>query len=1027
MRQGQTLMSQEIVYTSSPQGLKLGSRGFCTVASTPGMASSLAERLESLSGYRHLYPPQDPQARLNPIAWSHLLLTVGGRRYHVLSRIADAGLDYSHRSNKLAHHVALDTNELPLGGPAWCLAQDQFMLTAWNEPPRLLSSGRVPPRGEHPTSICTAWQRMTGDAGWAGVLAQTAETKRDAYLLFSPGMDLLPLLVEALSLLPPARRWEVSFSTYVTRLPPGVECRWRCIVADSDEALAARRAPGATVIDLTQPLGPAPSGPLVTAARTGQITFAAPPRAVEAAPLPGVRRSPLAGIDTTPDADLLSDGDYRLAEDSTIPGPPPPVQLRMSTPSESSGSARRWTLLVGIALGVALLIGGGIAATKYLGRALASLPSKPAESTPDPKIEERRTAAADAIKKWDDAKAEFEKETEAKALTDAVIGAIESDGEQATSQVAKIDELKVPDKAKELEKVLASYREPEKKAKELSEKEDLKSETAETIKNAHAKLLDSKNALQAAFTSAKSATDEAQKLRSSLEQQRERIDSQRKCAEALLDAKKALLEQQKQLPSASELDEIRGQLAAAIEQSNQDFGSLDAWSSKLTAQGEKLTELIKKLPSPPAEKLLPDSQAAINHYESLKEALAKRLKALSASDPGEFLTKLPDNFLIDGSFPSNISRDFGGETKHSGQLFAVPSGAEESLKITVPGKKDIFVHREKKKGAPWTVEKGVPNSELTQSVGSFAISQGYLTWTWDREVNGSLHEIVVKLEAGSKSRLVRLLTQPPQKHDALELVKDSEKQWRLEQPIITLATTNDLKIIVHRIDFAGLPEGFQMVQGRAEIKPEDLKTEIGLQRKDSKPERPRFAVVLNFLRQSDKTSWKLRAAPLTLLVVPINEHLAPQKVEPEHYLALSDDVLAKFVLAPDSSKARLLKSINEFPSLFEANTAAKKKADENKDQQKRKEELDRLEKEKSELDKQKTERLAASEEVFPSDLYHQVKEKRQAFIDELAGSIKIHMSIVRHEKDQPSLTIAEFGEVPTKSILRVQATTPTSK
>lgn len=1014
-------MSQEIVYTSSPQGLKLGSRGFCTVASTPGMASSLAERLESLSGYRHLYPPQDPQARLNPIAWSYLLLTVGGRRYHVLSRIADAGLDYSQRSNKLAHHVALDTNELPPGGPAWCLAQNPFMLTAWNEPPRLLNSGRVPPRGEHPAQVCTAWQRMTGDAGWAGVLAQTAETKRDAYLLFSPGMDMLPLLVEALSLLPPARRWEVSFSTYVTRLPPGVECRWRCIVADSDEAIAARRAPGATVIDLTQRLGPAPAGPLVTAARTGQIAFAPPPRAVEATPLPGVRRSPLAGIDTTPDADLLSDGDYRLADDRTLPVPAPPVQLRMSTPAATSGRARRLTLLVGGALGLLLLLGGGYAATKYLGRAIASLPSKPTDSAPDPKLEQQRTAAHDAIEKWAAAVGAFNKETEAPNLTEAVISALEDEGEQATKQVEKIAELKVPDKIKDLENALASYRDPEKKATDLSKKEDLKGETAETIKNTHTKLLESKNALQAALASAKSAADEAQKLRSSLEQQRQRADQQHKIAEQLQAAQKALLEQQEQLPTTNESGEIRSQLAAAIEQSNRDFGSLDAWSSKLAVQREKFAELLQKLPSPPDEKLLPESQAAINNYEPLKEALAKRVKELSKSDPGEFLTKLPDNFLIDGAFPSNGNREVGKDRKHDGHLLSLSPAAAERFAISVPDNQGFFV--ESAPSAPiWKIVKGQPDREFNVAVGSFTISQGYLTWTWDREFNESIHEIIVKFQSGSKARLVRLLTQPPQQHSALELVKDSEKQWRLQQPVITLATTNDLKIIVHRIDFAGLPDGFQMVQGRAEIKPEDLKTEIGLQRKDSKPERPRFAVVLNFLRQSDKTSWKLRAAPLTLLVVPINEHFAPQELKPEHYLALSDDVLAKFVLAPDSSKGKLLNSMGEFPEAFRKNEQALKDAEKIQDGTERNKEKERLKNEHADIQRRKKEREAVSEQVFPSDLYHQIKEKPQAFIDELAGSIKIHMSIVRQEKDQPSLTIAEFGDVPTTSILRVPAT-----
>ena len=105
-------MSQELIYTSAPRGLKPGSQGFCTVVSTTGIATSLIQRLEALSGYRHVYSPQDPNARLNPVLCSHLLLDVGGRPYHVLSRICDAGLDYTQRNNKFAHHVVLDRSEL---------------------------------------------------------------------------------------------------------------------------------------------------------------------------------------------------------------------------------------------------------------------------------------------------------------------------------------------------------------------------------------------------------------------------------------------------------------------------------------------------------------------------------------------------------------------------------------------------------------------------------------------------------------------------------------------------------------------------------------------------------------------------------------------------------------------------------------------------------------------------------------------------------------------------------------------------
>src|SRR5262249_42485061 len=128
-------MSQELHYTSVPRGLLPGSRGFCTVACSAGMPGALRERLEGLSGYRQVIPPHDRDAALNPVAYSHHRLKLGGRLLSVLSRVSAAGLDYSSRANKYAHHVVLSTEERPAGGPAWLLAQPGFMETAWQGEP----------------------------------------------------------------------------------------------------------------------------------------------------------------------------------------------------------------------------------------------------------------------------------------------------------------------------------------------------------------------------------------------------------------------------------------------------------------------------------------------------------------------------------------------------------------------------------------------------------------------------------------------------------------------------------------------------------------------------------------------------------------------------------------------------------------------------------------------------------------------------------------------------------------------------
>ncbi len=266
-------MSQELHYTSVPRGLKPGSRGFATVAVTPHLPESLADRLESLSGYQSVFLPGDPSASLNPVVYAHLRPTAGNKAFTVVSRIGPAGLDYSGRPNKYAHHLVLDDAERPEGGPAWLLSQPGFLQTAWEGEPRVLDAGRRVPRGDRPGGVAGTWQALTGDAGWAGVLAESflADPHRPAFLLFRPGMDVLSLFVEAIALLPPSRRWDVEFSTYFNTLPQGVSCTWRGVLDGSAEAKNARRLPNALIVNLVRPIPHAHGGVLVHLARTGEL------------------------------------------------------------------------------------------------------------------------------------------------------------------------------------------------------------------------------------------------------------------------------------------------------------------------------------------------------------------------------------------------------------------------------------------------------------------------------------------------------------------------------------------------------------------------------------------------------------------------------------------------------------------------------------------------------------------------------------------------------------------------------------
>lgn len=267
-------MAQELVYTSVEKGLKSGSKGFCTVASSEEIPPKVFRILEMLNTYRHLGVPNSPD---NPTNCAHFIYSVGQTTGHLFSKMTDAGLDYSGRGNFLIQHILPSQEEIESlcqSNPADLFTDSKVFMRNWEGKPRKLPERKLtlPTAAIHP---CNLWKTFTGDAGWAGILAEAAESRRSVCLLGEKDLPFLALFQEALSLLPPVLRWNTTFASFYTSCPPGVSCLWKGIVkGEPEEALFA--ADQKTLrLDLTKKLPSLPQEKqfekYVRAAQTGKV------------------------------------------------------------------------------------------------------------------------------------------------------------------------------------------------------------------------------------------------------------------------------------------------------------------------------------------------------------------------------------------------------------------------------------------------------------------------------------------------------------------------------------------------------------------------------------------------------------------------------------------------------------------------------------------------------------------------------------------------------------------------------------
>ena len=233
-------MPQQLIYTSSPRGLTSGRSGHCTVARSAIMRDALMLHLEKLSYYTH----HSLSGGIEQPIYCCRIVDIRGSRYHVLSRMQDAGLDFTGRTNFIAHHLIFTPEELrDFPTPPIILLKWPGWVNKWQGEPALLENEDWSEISNHAgfTLIpAKNWQLITGDAinGYAllesqpGVLFLVDSISNEQVLtLFAESMELLEVRDTRRNFR--TTSWQYTFTTSIQEQDNLADFRWRCLKSNN--------------------------------------------------------------------------------------------------------------------------------------------------------------------------------------------------------------------------------------------------------------------------------------------------------------------------------------------------------------------------------------------------------------------------------------------------------------------------------------------------------------------------------------------------------------------------------------------------------------------------------------------------------------------------------------------------------------------------------------------------------------------------------------------------------------------------
>jgi hypothetical protein len=280
-------MAFQLVYTSAAKLLDAGRSGFGTVARAKTISPLLVSAIERVSQFANIRGTNRSR-----VIFVHRRIVAANNRFHILSRIADAGADYTGRTNHIAHHLIVSLEEVARAAargltPADIIRQFQW-LPRWDGAARFFTAEdevileAFQPLGHQ--SARSEWSQLTGNPLHARLLAWDG-APRNGVLLMPSGADSLALLAESLAEFG-TQSWSRTFTTSLETTDEMTDLDWIITSPDAFSEIQGRCG-ARTVFDLSRrqslPVPPDPVQvapepcPAVRPARTPAAALLIPP------------------------------------------------------------------------------------------------------------------------------------------------------------------------------------------------------------------------------------------------------------------------------------------------------------------------------------------------------------------------------------------------------------------------------------------------------------------------------------------------------------------------------------------------------------------------------------------------------------------------------------------------------------------------------------------------------------------------------------------------------------------------------